>query len=448
MSALTAHRIHFAFTITYHYLFPQLTMGLGLLLVVLKTLHLRGNEVAGEAARFWSRIFGVTFVMGVVTGIPMEFQLGASWSRFSSATGGVIGHALAMEGVFAFFLESAFIYLMLYGEKRVSPRMHWGATLMVFLGSWLSGYFIIVTNAFMHHPVGHAVDPDGSVRLVSIGAFLTNPWALVEYAHTMVGSCITASFVMAAVGAFYTLQRRHPPHAALFLRVGVTGGLLFALLAAAPTGDLQMRAVVEHQPATFAAMEGHFHTEDGAALVLVGQPNEHTLTLDNPIAVPHFLSLMTHQRWHARVRGLTEFDRSTWPDNVPLLYYGYHLMVGLGTIFVAVMGAAALLLWRRRLSRTRAALWVLMLAAPLPFVANTAGWMTTELGRQPWLVYGLMRTADGVSPKVSSGNALFTLLGYMGLYVILSMAFFFVVTRILAEGPSVEPTREPEPEHA
>lgn len=447
MSALTAHRLHFAFTITYHYLFPQLTMGLGLLIFLLKARHvLRGDTVAGEAARFWAKIFALAFVMGVVTGIPMEFQLGASWSRFSSATGGVIGHALAMEGVFAFFLESAFIYLMLYREEHLGPRLHLFATGMVFAGSWLSGYFIIVTNAFMQHPVGHAIDPDGTVRLVSLSAFLTNRWALVEYAHTMVGSCITASFVMASVGAFYTLQRRHAPHAALFLRVGVLGGLLFSLLAAAPTGDLQMRAVVEHQPATFAAMEGHFHTEDGAALVLIGQPNEETLTLDNPLRVPNALSVMTYQRWHARVRGLSEFDRATWPDNVPLLYYGYHVMVGLGTIFIAVSALSALLLARRRLSTSRGALWLLLLTAPLPFIANTAGWMTSELGRQPWLVYGLMRTRDGVSPKVSSGNALFTLLGYMGLYALLSLVFVMILWRILSEGPKRHAAAEGAPE--
>jgi cytochrome d ubiquinol oxidase subunit I len=252
----------------------------------------------------------------------------------------------------------------------------------------------------------------------------------------MMGSVVTASFVVAAVGAFYRLQGKHVPHAELFLRVAVIAGVASAIAMAAPTGDLQARLVAEHQPVGFAAMEGHFHTEDGAALTLVGQPDVENLTLDNPITVPHFLSVMTHQRWNARIEGLTAFDRATWPDNIPLLYYSYHLMVGLGTIFMALMATSAALLYRGRLFRTRPALWALMLAFPLPFVANTAGWLTAELGRQPWVVYGVMRTADGHSTNVSSGNVLFTLLGFMGVYALLSLLFAFVAQRILAKGPA------------
>jgi cytochrome d ubiquinol oxidase subunit I len=436
VTALTAHRLHFAFSITYHYLFPQLTMGLALLIVIFKVMALRGNDVAAGAARFWAKIFGLSFIMGVVTGIPLEFQIGAGWSRFASATGGVIGQTLAMEGVFAFFLESAFLYLFLFGEKKLSPRAHLGVAVLVMTGAWASGFFIVATNAFMQHPVGHIVGDDGVVRLASLAEFLFSRWAFVEYAHTMTGSVVTASFVVAAVGAFYRLQDKHVPHAELFLRLGVGVGVVAAIAMAMPTGDLQMRLVAAHQPVGFAAMEGHFHTEDGAALTLVGQPDVEKLTLDNPIRVPRFLSLMTYQRWDARVEGLTAFERDTWPDNVPLLYYSYHLMVGLGTIFMALMASSAALLFRGRLFRTRPMLWALMLAFPLPFVANTAGWLTAELGRQPWIVYGLMRTAHGYSANVSSGNVLFTLLGFMGVYALLSLLFAFVAQRILAKGPS------------
>src|SRR5262245_58638823 len=225
MDALLLHRIHFAFTITYHYLFPQLTMGLALLIVVLKTLALRRNDQRyHQAARIWARIFAINFLIGFVTGIPMEFQFGTNWSQFSRWSGGVIGQPLAMEGVFSFFLESAFLGLFLFGEKRLSPWMHWASAFLVFLGSWISGFFIIVTNAWMQHPVAYRVLPNGVYEVTSFWGLLTNPWALVEYAHNMSGAVITGSFVMAAVGAFYLLENRSPDHANIFLRVGVIAG--------------------------------------------------------------------------------------------------------------------------------------------------------------------------------------------------------------------------------
>ncbi len=209
MDALLLHRIHFAFTITYHYLFPQLTMGLALLIVILKTIAIRtNNERYNEATRFWARIFAINFLAGVVTGIPMEFQFGTNWSRSRRVTGGVIGQPLAMEGVFSFFLESAFLGLFLFGEKRLSKWQHWGAAFMVFLGSWISGFFIIVTNAWMQHPVAYRVMPNGGFEVTSFWGLLTNPWALIQYSHNMSGAVITASFVMCAVGAFYVLENR------------------------------------------------------------------------------------------------------------------------------------------------------------------------------------------------------------------------------------------------
>jgi cytochrome d ubiquinol oxidase subunit I len=436
MTALTAHRFHFAFSIVYHYLFPQLTMGLGLLIVVFKIMGLRGNPVAADAARFWGRVFGLAFVLGVVTGIPLEFQIGASWSRFAAKTGGVIGQGLAMEGVFAFFLESTFLYFFLFGEKKLSPRAHLGVAILVSLGSWMSGWFIITTNAFMQHPTGHEVAADGSVRLASLASYLGNPWAFVQYAHTMTGSVVTASFVVAACGAFYFLQDKHVEHAKLFLKVGVIAGTAASIMMAMPTGDAQAKLIARHQPVTFAAMEGHFYTEDGAAMTLIGQPDTEKLTLDNPIRVPRMLSFMTHQRWDARIEGLTSFDRADWPDNVALLYYAYHVMAGLGTIFMALMATSAFFLRKGRLFRTRPLLWALMLAVPLPYIANTAGWMTAELGRQPWLVYGIMRTEKGYSANVSAGNAIFTMIGFMGIYALLSLLFVFVAHRIVAEGPA------------
>lgn len=444
-SAVDIHRLHFAFTMTFHYLFPQLTMGLALLIVVLKSLALwKRDESYGQAARFWARIFAINFAMGVVTGIPMEFQFGTNWAAFSKSAGGIIGQTLAMEGVFSFFLESSFLGLFLYGEKRLGPTLHWLSAFLVFLGSWLSGYFILATNAWMQHPVGYEIGSAGELALTSVRALLSNPWLLWQYPHNMIASVVTASFVMTGLGAFYLLMKQHEPYGRLFVRVGVVAGLVATLLMVFPTGDGQGRMVAEHQPVTLAAMEGLFETAEGAPLALVGQPDMEHLRLDNPILIPNVLSFLTYRRWAAKVKGLNDFPREAWPDNIPLLYYSYHIMVGLGTLFIAVMALSGFFLWRRRLYSNRALLWILMLSVPFPYIATTAGWMTAELGRQPWLIYGLMRTIEGASPQVSGGNALFTLLGFMGLYMLLGMLFVLLVIREVAHGPeAVAAGREP-----
>src|SRR5438034_272414 len=331
--ALVFHRLQFAFTIIYHYLFPQLTMGLALLIVFMKALGLRqGGERWNDAARFWIRIFGINFAVGVVTGIPMEFQFGTNWANFSRLAGPVIGHTLGMEGLFAFFLESSFLASLVWGEKRLGRTGHFLAAIALFLGSWLSGYFIVATNAFMQHPAGHRALPDGSLRLADFRAFVLNPWALAQYAHNMAASVVTASFVVAAAGAHYALSGRHLDHARRFLALGTRAGV---------------------------------------------------------IAVAVALDL------------------------------------------------------RQRLERSRAALWVLMLSFPFPYIATTAGWMTAELGRQPWLVYGLLRTALGASPTVHSGTALFTLIGFCGLYFVLGLLFLFLVFETVRHGPPAgsEPTK-------
>src|SRR6202007_3118519 len=220
--ALTVHRLHFAFTITFHYIFPQLTMGLALLLVYLKTKALRtGDDHYNKAARFWARIFAINFAVGVVTGIPMEFQFGTNWAEFSRSAGNVIGQTLAMEGVFSFFLESTFLGLFLFGERRLGPVGHWLSAVLVFVGSWLSGFFIIATDAWMQHPVGHEVDPNGEIHLVNLWSVLTNPWLQWQYPHTMLGAVATGSFVMASVGAFYLISERHIAYGRIFVTTGV-----------------------------------------------------------------------------------------------------------------------------------------------------------------------------------------------------------------------------------
>ncbi len=446
MGAAGWSRLQFGFTITYHYLFPQLTMGLALLLLVFKGLAIRTKRPEyGDLARFWARIFGINFAVGVVTGIPMEFQFGTNWGRFSDYSGGIIGLTLAMEGMFAFFAESAFLGLFLFGEKRLGPRAHFASGFMVFFGSWLSGYFIVATNAFMQHPVGHAIGADGKLVLADAWHYLFNAWAFWEYAHTMSAAVITGAFVVASVAAYWALMREHDAHARAALRVSVIAGLCACTLQLFPTGDQHGKLVAEHQPIALAAMEGKFATESHAELALIGQPNVVERRLENPIVVPQVLSFLAYGSFGATVKGLDDFPRDEWPDHIELLYFAYHIMVGLGTALLAIMAGAAALLSKDRLMRSRPALWVLMVSFPFPYIATTAGWMTAELGRQPWLVYGLMRTAHGTSPRVSAGSITFSTLGTMGLYTVLAALFVFLIGREVARGPA--PSRAPSAPH-
>jgi cytochrome bd ubiquinol oxidase subunit I len=434
--ALGVHRLHFAFTVTFHYIFPQLTMGLALLILVLKTVAIRtGDQLWNRAARFWGKIFGISFAIGVVTGIPMEFQFGTNWSEFSKAAGGVIGQTLAMEGVFSFFLESSFLGAFLFGEKRLGQLGHWFSSLAMFVGSWLSGYFIVATDAWMQHPVGYMIGPNGSFELQSFWALLLNPWAMWQYAHTMIGAAQTGCFTMAAVGAYYLLSRLHEDYGKIFVRTAVIVGLIAACLQLFPTGDGQGAMVAKHQPVTLAAMEGLFHSEEGAPLTILGQPDVANQRMDNPLEIPRGLSFLTYRVWTAKVDGLDHFPQSNWPDNIELLYFSYHIMVGLGTIFIAILLVAAWMLYRRTLFGSKAMLWVLMLSFPFPFIANTAGWITAEVGRQPWLIYGLMRTRAGFSPLVQAGSVWFTLIGFLGIDVVLAILFLYLLYREIEHGP-------------
>ena len=439
-------RLQFAFTIAYHYLFPQLTMGLALLIVILKALYVwRKHERANTAARFWARIFAVTFIMGVVTGIPMEFQFGANWARFSTYAGDIIAQTLAMEGAFAFFLESAFLGIFLFGERVFGQKMHLFAAVMVWLGTWASGGFIIASNAWMQHPVGYTLAANGRLHLSNYWAVLFNPWIGPQYLHTMSGAVITGAFAMAGLGAYYLLSGQHLDFGRLFVTLGAIAGLIAAGIQLFPSGDMEGMQVTRYQPVKLAAMEGLFQTEKGAGIVILGQPNMATRRLDNAIIIPNVLSFLTYRQWTAVVKGLNAFPRNQQPENIPLLYYSYHIMVGLGTIFIAIMALAALLLWRRRLFQTRWMLWLLFLAMPFPFIANTAGWFTAEIGRQPWIVYGLLHTANGSSTTISAGTILFTLIGFAGMYLVLGLLYVVLVVHEALRGPESEAEAAPAP---
>jgi cytochrome d ubiquinol oxidase subunit I len=430
------HRAQFAFTVVYHYLFPQLTMGLAWFIVYWKWRALKtGDPKYSDAARFWAKIFGLTFSVGVVTGIPMEFQFGANWSGFSRYAGRVIGQTLAMEGLFAFLLESAFVGALVWGEHRLSRRNHFLAAVGVAMGSWASGFFIIVTNAFMQHPTGYAFAPDGSLRIGSMAGYLLNPWAFVQFAHNQIAALVTGSFAVAAIGAFYVLRGLHSTQATLYLKAGTRVGLIASVLVAFPTGDQQAKMVARHQAPVLAAMEGRFESAPRAELTLIGQPNVAERRLDNPIPLPGVLSFLAYGTFQSNVRGLTAFPPETWPGNIELLYYSFHIMVGLGTLFIALMGIATIVEFRGAIKKSPTLLWVLMFAFPFPFIANTAGWMTAELGRQPWLIYGLFRTSAGFSHAVSSGSAIFTLIGFTGLYFVLGCLYLVLAGRECLRGP-------------
>ncbi len=434
-------RLQFAFTITFHYIFPQLTMGLSLLIVYFKGKYLI-NKVTkyNDAAKFLMKIFAINFTMGVVTGIPMEFQFGTNWAKFSELTGNIIGQTLAMEGMFSFFLESSFLALFIFGEKLMGQKLHFLTGFLVFLGSWASGWFILATNSWMQHPVGHEIIENGKFVMTNFSALFSNPWLIPMFLHNQMAALTTSSFVVAALGAFYLLRNQtNVEFGKLLLKTGVIFGLVSSLLLAMPTGDWNAKNVVNYQPAAFAAMEGIFETEKGGAeIILVGQPNMVDKKIDNKIAVPKILSFLTYQDWNKEIKGMNEFAKEELPDNIPALYYSYHIMVGLGTIFIGIMSLAAFLLWRKKLYGVKSILWVIMLSFPFPYLANITGWYVTELGRQPYLVYGLLKTSEGISPTVSSGNTLFTTLGFFGIYMLLGLLFLLLVGKTIYQGPQTQ----------
>jgi cytochrome d ubiquinol oxidase subunit I len=451
-SHVTVDRWQFTLTVMFHYLFPILTMGLALFIVWLETVSFLGRDqrrfpplrksaderaAYHHAAHFWARVFALNFAVGVVTGIPLEFQFGTNWAGFSNFAGGVIGQTLAMEGVFAFFAESVFIGVFLWAGSRVSARLHWLSAVMVWIGSWVSGFFIIATNAWMQHPVAYTLK-GGRAQLDSFWGLLTNPWIGWQYAHNMSGAAISGAFLLAAGGAFYTLLGRHLEFARICLRVGVVGALVFSLLQIYPTGDRHARQVARYQPSSFAAAEGLFRTQKGAPLVIIGNPDTKRRTLDSSIEMPRFLSFLTSRRWDTPVRGLNDIPVNRWPSSVPLVYYAYHIMVGLGTILLLIALAGVVMLRRGRLFTARPMLWALMLAFPFTYIANLAGWTVAETGRQPWVVWNLQRTSAGASPEnsVPAGTGIFTLLGFTGLYILIGLLYVLLQARLIARGPA------------
>jgi cytochrome d ubiquinol oxidase subunit I len=437
----------------FHYLFPPLSIGLGLCMVVMEGLALATGKAIYEAmARFWTRIFAVNFAVGVASGIVMEFQFGTNWSTYSRFVGDVFGSALAAEGIFAFFLESGFLAVLVFGWDRVSRRMHFFATAMVFLGSVFSSVWIVIANSWQHTPAGfRLVAVDGGMRaeITDFWAMVFNPSSMHRLGHVLLGAFILGGFFVMSISAWYLLRNRHLE----FARRSFVVGLAVAGLASwgeLVSGHSQARMVAVHQPAKLAAFEGHFETgEGGTGLYVIGWPDEDAATVRFGIEIPRMLSFLVHDDFDRPVAGLDTIPPDDRPS-VRIPFLSYHVMVGLGFAFIGLTTLAAFLLWRRKLFEQRWLLWVFVAAVVGPYVANQAGWVAAETGRQPWVVYGLLRTRDAASPSVRGDEVLASLVMFSLAYLALFALWLFVINEKVRHGPHAPQGLGPpstEPDH-
>ena len=442
MDVLLLSRLQFALTIMFHYLFPPLTIGLGVMLVVLEGLYLKTRDPQYEAAtRFWTRIFALNFAMGVATGIVMEFQFGTNWATYSRYVGDVFGSALAAEGIFAFFLESGFLAVLVFGWNRVSPRTHFLATVMVALGSIFSSIWIAVANSWQQTPAGYhlaerVINGQKQIRaeITDFWAVVFNPSTIHRLIHVWIGAFILGAFFVMSVTAFYILKKRHEEIARKTFKAALVVGAL-ASMAALISGHFQANNVYRHQPAKLAAFEGHFRTgEGGAPLFLFGIPDEKNQQVRYAVSVPGGLSFLIHGDAKRVVRGLDQVSRSEWPP-VGLSFQTYHLMATLGILFIVLTLFALLLLWRGKLFRSRWLLWVFVLAVVGPYLSNQAGWAAAEVGRQPWIVYKLLKTSEALSPAVHAGHVLGSILMFGVIYSMLFAVWIYVLHQKIRQGP-------------
>jgi cytochrome d ubiquinol oxidase subunit I len=426
MSALTLARAQFALTVMVHYLYPVLTMGLAVMLVIVASLRLRRpDEVYDRMLRFWSHIFGVVFTGGVATGVVMEFEFGTNWSSYSRFVGDIFGAPLAAEALIAFFLESSFLSILLFGGKRVSRRTHWVATLMVALGATLSAFWIVAANSWQQTPAGfHIVH--GRAELTDFAAAVFNPSTPLRFLHAVLGSWITAAVFVGSLSAYYLLRGRHQEFARRSLRLALAFGLV-ALAAEVVVGDAHTRQVARTQPEKFAAIEVLHHTQAGAPLAVVGQPLPEVL-------LPKLLSFMTYFDFDARVIGLDAFAPEDRPP-VTATAMSFHAMLWLGLGLGVVLALGVFLWWRGRLFVSRRYLKVLCYCLPIPFVVNEVGWVTAEVGRQPWSVYRLLRTEDALSRTVPAAHVAISLLMFVVIYIGLLGLTFHLVRKKVLQGP-------------
>ncbi len=438
LDVYTLSRLQFALTIMFHYLFPPLSIGLGWMMVLMEGMYLKtGNREYESIARFWTGIFAVVFAMGVATGIVMEFQFGTNWSAYSRFVGDVFGSALAAEGIFAFFLESGFLAVLVFGWDRVSPKMHFFSTVMVAFGALLSSVWITVANSWQQTPAGfHVVN--GRAEIVDFWAMVFNPSSVHRLLHVWIGALILGAFFVLSISAWYLLKNRHVEPAKKMFVLGLAVALV-ASLAAPMSGHFQAKQVAHMQPAKMAAFEGHFKTlEGGAPLYLFGFPDQEAEIVRFGLAIPGMLSFLIYEDFSRPVTALDQFPREDWPP-VAISFQTYHIMVGLGFFFIGVTVLAVFLAWRGTLFRTRWLLWVFVFSVIGAYVANQFGWAAAEVGRQPWIVYGLLRTQDAFSPVLSAGQVLSSIIMFSVIYTLLFLVWIYIMSMKIKKGPELAP---------
>ncbi len=434
MDALLLARIQFAFTIGFHFLFPAMTLGTALVILISETLHLmKKDDVYRKITDFFARLLGLIFVVGAATGIVMEFSFGTNWSQYSRTVGDIFGPILAAEGVIAFFLESVFVGVLIFGRKRVSPKVYWLAALLVFIGGHLSAFWIIVANSWMQTPAGYEIDAAGKIILTSFYDAVFNPSMIARFSHTVLASWITCAVMVSGIAGYYVRKGLHGETARTMLKIGI---ILLAITPLIQLGAAHGHAiqVIDTQPLKAAAMEGHFKTGRGAPLYVIGyvdEENEKTYG----IYIPKFFSFLYNFDFNSEIKGLKDFPKENWPP-VNVVFQSYHIMVGLGMFFITLGLLGMWLLWTGKIYTAKWYLFWLPFLIPLPHLAHESGWIAAEVGRQPWIIYGLMKTADAASVVVSAGEIVFSLVMFALVYLLLFVMFVRLFVKIVKQGPA------------
>jgi cytochrome d ubiquinol oxidase subunit I len=433
MDATLLSRIQFALTAGFHFIYPPLTIGLAWFIVWMMTKYKNtGDDFHRHTARFWVKVFTITFAVGVATGITMEFEFGTNWSEYCRYVGDIFGAPLAAEGIFSFFLESSFIAVLIFGWNRVSRKTLWFSSLMVAVGATLSAFWIIAANSWQQTPAGFVVR-NGRAELTDFWAALFNPSTIPRYLHTIDGAIVTGAFFMVGVGAWMLLKGRHTEFAWESMKVPLVIAFIASILQLG-LGHYHATQVARTQPEKLAAIEGIFETQRRAPALVFGIPDDDTETMRAAVQIPGLLSLLAFGDLNAEVKGLKDFPKADRPP-VELTFYPFHLMVVLGAFFIAFTATGVYLLWKKKLFSNRPFLMLACWAVPLPFISNELGWISAEVGRQPWIVYHLLRTSEGVSKSVPAGQILFSILLLTCLYTILFLAWIFLIRQHIHRGP-------------
>lgn len=433
--ALWLSRLQFAFTISFHYIYPPLSIGLGVVLVLFEGLWVKTrNPLYHQLARYWTKVFALTFAIGVATGIVMEFEFGTNWATYSRYVGDIFGSALAAEGIFAFFLESGFLAVLLFGWDRVGPKMHFFATCMVALGAHFSAVWIVVANSWQQTPAGYHIVGTEMMERAEVTNFwemVFNPSSMDRLAHTLGGAWLAGATLVASVGAFYLLRNRHRDFARVCVKIGLAMSLAVGVFQLV-SGHSSAQVVSIHQPAKLAAFEGHFETGP-APLYMVGWVDAKTQQTHG-IALPGMLSWLVYGDSSKPVVGLNDFKPEDRPPSA-FVFQTYHAMVAIGLAMIGMTLTGVLLWWRGVLFNQRWFLWILVFAVLAPQLANQLGWWSAEVGRQPWIVYGLLRTSDGLSKVVKADVILTSLVLFTFIYALLFVLFVYLLNDKISHGP-------------